>query len=240
MSVEKQVKRVRKVKKTAIELTDYLKAIQENPVEDVVVKVELSNKSQEVHVKQHIDFAVRKTIVESVRDAYFSGGTYDPTYGDSLRDLIIMQIYTDMNFANDFGLFEKFKYCNSGAYGAICDAYPAEVNDVISDIDKLVDVELEKISIPVQQESFYFACSNLVDSLSQLISGLSSFLDAAQESLSGVDATDVKDLISALSFIGKQDEKKVAKAILNFQQEKAKRSEKVAVKGPSDEDVPRI
>ena len=47
----------------------------------------------------------------------------------------------------------------------------------------------------------------------------------------------MKELISAMNFAGKADEGRVAKAVLDFQREKEKRT---AVKAERDSDVPHI
>lgn len=232
-------KKVRKSRKGAAKtkMSPMIEVLGKQHKEPLELHFNISDKDFTVLVKQHINYSARSAIIPRVEDMFFPEGIYDPMYGESLLEFIIMQIYTDLDFNNDFNVFDAFKYEHGDIYTEIKINLPHEVSDLHRSVHDMVNALIDAHNIPEQQKVFYDNAVSLCVGLKGVSDSLIGVLNSAQESLHGVNQEDMKELISAMSFAGKVDESKVAKAVLDFQREKEKR---VAVKAERDANVPHI
>lgn len=235
---EKKVKRVRKTEKAPLVSPCLAKLNSEN-IDPITITFNIGEETFDVHVKQHVDFAGRSAIIDKLEDIYCPVGGLDEMYGDSLIEFLLMQVYTDLEFVGDFNLFDRFRYEHSDIYNLVTNAYPLEVEDLRSSINKeLVNLRKEKV-LSVEEKQYYASASAMYNSLRDVANSIVGFLTNAESTMKDVDVSEIKDLISAMSFAGKADEGRVARAVLDFQREKEKR---VAVKSESEhvESIPHI
>lgn len=232
----KRAKKERKTKSNVI-MSPLITEVNKSQVNPLTIKCCVGDQQFEVNIKRHVDFSTRSAIMDNIENIYFPAGVYDPHYGDELLDFLIIQVYTDLEFANDFEAFDEFVWNAPDIFSDIMDNISFEAITLRRSVKKVVDKLVAEHSIHPAQSMFYADASSLLDSLHGVSDALINVLNSAEKSMSGLGAEDMKELVSAMSFAGKADEGRVAKAVLDFQREKEKR---VAVKAEHDQDVPHI
>lgn len=234
---EKKVKKPRKsaAKEKMSPMIDVLKNQHKDPIE---VHFNIGDKDYTVLVRQHLDYSARSAIMPRVEDMFFPDGIYDPMYGESLLEFIIMQIYTDLDFNHDFYVFDAFRHEHRDIYREIEANFPQEAFDLFGFAYDLRDHLLKLYKVSDQQRAFYDRVITTCDSIKDIADSIVGMLDTASVSLHDVDASSIKDMLSAINYAGKLDDEKVAKAILEFQ--KAKTQKRVAVKADDLPVVPHI
>ena len=232
---EKKAKRTRKVKKVAI--SPILERAKTIDLPDAKLEFDIGDEKYCVSIKQHVDFAARSAIMDNIANIYFPVGVFDPMYGDELLDLLIIQMYTDLEFSDDFDAFDSFIHKMPDVYSEIINAMPYEVRHLRDSIESSLDKMVAERSISVEQKLFYENASSFVSALKDVAESLIGVLETAEKSMEGINMDDMKDLISAMSHMGKTDDARIAKAVLDFQKEKEKR---IPVKAESDEHIPHI
>lgn len=233
---EKKARKTRKPTKAIIKspIVEHACKIQTEPI---ILKFSIDDQDYEVHIKPHVDFAARSAIMDNIESIYFPSGVYDPLYGDALLEYVIMQVYTDLEFANDFEAFDNFRYTHGDIFREITTNMPYEVTELRLTIHNVLGVLLKEHIMPDMQKKFYEKSSSLFDALHVLEESLLSVLNTAESTMHDISTEDMKELVAAMSFAGKTDETRVARAILDFQKEKEKR---VAVKTEPDASIQHI
>lgn len=234
---EKNVNKSRKAVKKGAK-SPMIEVLEKQHKEPLELHFNIGDKDFTVWVKQHIDYSARSAIIPRVEDMFFPEGIYDPMYGESLLEFIIMQIYTDLDFNNDFYAFDAFRHEHSDIYHEIEANLPQEATDLFGFSYDLRDYLLEFYKVSDQQRAFYDRVISTCDSIKDIADSIVGMLDTASVSLHDVDASSIKDMLSAINYAGKLDDEKVVKAILDFQ--KAKAQQRVAVKNDDMPAVPHI
>lgn len=230
-------KKVKKVTKAKAQQSPIVIAARESSNPEKVVSCKIGDQNFDVKIKQHVEFSIRSAIIDNVESIYFPAGSYDPHYGDELLEFLIIQVYTDMEFNNDFESFDELIGKSYEAYELIIDNMPAEAIALIQSAHDIANSLVPAHSMPAAQSVFYDSASIIMDAIRGVADTLTNTLNSAEKSFKGMKADDVRELISAMNFAGKADEGRVAKAVLDFQREKEKR---VAIKAEHDSDVPHI
>lgn len=233
---EKKARKTCKAAK-AIEKSPIVEHVCKMQTEPIVLSFSIDDQDYEVHIKPHVDFASRSAIMDNLESIYFPSGVYDPLYGDALLEYIIMQVYTDLEFSNDFDAFDNFRYTHGDIFREITTNMPYEVTELRLTIHNMLGVLLKEHIMPDVQKKFYENATSFFNGLRGLEESLVNVLNTAETALHDINAEDMKELVSAMSFAGKTDETRVARAILDFQKEKEKR---VAVKTEPDASIPHI
>ena len=232
----KKAKKERKTK-SSVTMSPMITEINKLPVSALAMKCCIGDQEFEVNIKRHVDFSTRSAIMDNIENIYFPSGVYDPHYGDELLDFLIIQVYTDLEFANDFEAFDGFIGNAPDVFSDIMNNIPFEATALRQSVKQVVDKLITEHSIHPAQAMFYADASSLLDSLRGVSNALINVLNSAEKSMGSMGTEDMKELISAMNFAGKADEGRVAKAVLDFQREKEKRT---AVKAERDSDVPHI
>ena len=232
----KKAKKERKTK-SSVTMSPMITEINKLPASALAMKYCIGDQEFEVNIKRHVDFSTRSAIMDNIENIYFPSGVYDPYYGDELLDFLIIQVYTDLEFANDFEAFDEFIGNAPDTFSYIMDNIPFEATALRQSVKQVVDKLITEHSIHPAQAMFYADASSLLDSLRGVSNALINVLNSAEKSIGSMGIEDMKELISAMNFAGKADEGRVAKAVLDFQREKEKRT---AVKAERDSDVPHI
>lgn len=233
---EKKTRKPRKAAK-AITKSPIVEHVCTMKTDPIVLNFSLDDQEYQVHIKSHVDFSSRTAIMENIESIYFPSGAYDPLYGDALLEYIIMQVYTDLEFANDFDAFDNFRYTHGDIFREITTNMPYEVTELRLTIHNMLGVLLKEYMMPDAQRKFYENATSFFNGLRGLEESLVKVLNTAETAMHDISAEDMKELVSAMSFAGKSDETRVARAILDFQKEKEKR---VAVKTEPDASIPHI
>lgn len=186
-------------------------ALQDNPT---TVKVLIDGIEYTVEVKRHVDELTRSVVLEQAEEMYFSDGTYDPNHGNSVLRFILFQLYTGLTFDDNLSYFEKFE--NTWAYKEIIDAMPNEYHRLLDDMKDKVSALKNVYCIPYEEKNMYMTISHLVDGLSKLIDSADVVLQSVAKEVSREDGSSIADIINALKTMNAKDEKKLAKAILEY------------------------
>lgn len=182
--------------------------------------ISIGDESQTVFVKQFVDLTTRSAIIEQAETMYFSNGDYDPYYGELLLDFIIFQTYVGLNFDNDVTVFEKFR--DTDEFSAIAAAYPNQVAELKKTMVDVALALLDRHNLHEDQLAFYQGCSALVESLTNAVTTLNDVLTSAEDAMKAAGPFNAQDMMEALRTLGKKDELKIAMAVLDYQEEKAR------------------
>lgn len=223
----------KKVKKA--KLTDFEKTMMGIEFEPMMIKVAIGEDEFDVEVKQHVDDATRSALVAQTEAMYFPLGEYDPSHGDAVLSFILFQLYTGMTFDNDMDAFEVFK--TTPQYERIYAHFSDEYDTLERNVMHTAKVLCDKYYMPAAEEKFFATCSEFVDNLSETVRSLDLILRATAADIEKSGGVNIKEMFDALQMMSKKDERKIAKAVLDFQEAKKKQA---AEEAPKIVGVPRI
>lgn len=179
MATRKVKKNNTDISKSTPELSVFENAVLETPISDKKCKINIGGNVFDVVVKQHVTCAEQMNLMDCVEMMYFSTGSLNMAVGNALVKMNMLMLYTDLTFANDVELCNKF--IASSAYQDFLDAdiIPMEFYDLEEAIEKKVDYLIRKNSDSPMKTLFY---SNMIDATSTIIDIVKKF-DAAMDAL---------------------------------------------------------
>lgn len=214
-------------------ITKIEKALLSAPVEDKVFSMEHEGETYEIHIKPYLDFATRTGLIQNIEMMYFPEGLYDKNYGDAVLEFVLFQLYTGIDFGGDIEKFDQFAngmiYKRTPAFSNLY--FTEEYYSIKDTIWAMVDYILQVGSVDAERQMFYKNFNELFDALKALIDTADISLSKMAESVQSESGVNIADVITALKDMNTKDEKKIVKAVLDFQEEKAKK-QAVAVKTP--------
>lgn len=216
-------------------LTEFEKFMMDIEYEPTMVDIAIGEHKFSVEVKQHVDRATRSAVIAKTEEMYFPLGEYDPNHGDAVLSFILFQLYTGMTFDNNTDAFETFK--STAAYEKIYAHFPGEYDDLERNVMHKAKILCKKYYMPAVEEKMFTACGDLVFALTEAVGKLDLVLGATAADIGENGAVNIKDMFDALQMMGKKDERKIAKAVLEFQEAKKKQAVEEA---PKIVGVPRI
>lgn len=187
--------------------------------------------SYEIHFRATLDLETRNGLMENVREMYFPAGSYDKNYGDTILEFILFQLYTGITFNNDVVQFDRFMCSDYFRYDvAFEQAYRTEDYCSIKEaVTETVNAMLLEREISIYRESFYKNFNELFDAIHSFVDNADGSLTKMVESMKSEDGASAKMLLEALQQLNAKDEKKIVTAVLDYQENKAKK-QGVAVK----------
>ena len=205
-----------------VELTDVEKMIVDAEPAVINVALKIGEAEQIVAVKQHISSEIRGAIMEQVEPMFYPGGVYDPDHGESVLDFILFQMYTGLTFGDDLDCFERFRLTEQ--YDAIEAVYSEEYYTSRNAAIKKANALKAVYFAPVEQTAMYASVKTVADMLSTVLDSLDAMIKKTTADIEKSGGIDIKEMFDALQMIKGKDEKKIAKAVLDYQEAKAKKA----------------
>lgn len=184
-----------------------------------MTEVILSRNGEEckVMMREHIPAVERTLLMDKVEGLYFIGGEYDPAYGDLSVLFIISRMYTDQDFGDDIDQFELF-----AKETGLQDHLPAEAVELFGYVQEKVDFLVKKRAVSDEASEMYRSVGDAARGIASTMSAITAYLDMAAKSFDGENKVSFDEIASLLKILGRQDEKKITDAIIEYQTEKAK------------------
>lgn len=216
----------KKSEKKIVEMTELtaIEALIKNGdpvVVDVAIKME--EVEQIVHIKQHISGDIRGAIMEQVEAMFYPAGIYDPEHGETVLDFILFQMYTDLTFEDNMDCFERFRLTEH--YDVISEAFSPEYYILRNAAYKKANALKDVYFAPIEQTAMYASVKNVSDMLSSVLDGLDVLIQKTSKDIDANGGINIKEMFDALQMMKGKDEKKIAKAVLDYQEAKAKKAE---------------
>lgn len=205
-----------------VELTDVEKMIVDAEPAVINVALKIGEAEQIVAVKQHISSEIRGAIMEQVEPMFYPGGVYDPDHGESVLDFILFQMYTGLTFGDDLDCFERFRLTEQ--YDAIEAVYSEEYYTSRNAAIKKANALKAVYFAPVEQAAMYASVKIVADMLSTVLDSLDAMIKKTTADIEKSGGIDIKEMFDALQMMKGKDEKKIAKAVLDYQEAKAKKA----------------
>lgn len=195
------------------------------PMEDKIFSIESEDGVCEIHIKPYLDFATREGLIQNIEAMYFPDGTYNKNYGDAVLEFVLFQLYTGIDFGGDIEKFDQFAngniYKRTPAFSNLY--FTEEYYSIKETIWEIVHYILHVGSVDTEQQMFYKNFNELFDAIKTLLDTVDGSLSKMVESVQSESGVTLSEMLSALKDMNAKDEKKIVKAVLDFQEEKAKK-----------------
>ena len=196
------------------------RAADKKPMAEVKMNEVILHRGDEeirVMMREHIPAVERTLLMGKIESLYFIGGEYDPAYGDLSVLFILSRMYTDQDFDDDMDRFELF-----AKETGLQDHLPAEAIELFGYVQEKVDFLVKKRAVSDEAAEMYRSVGEAARGIATTMNAVTACLDMAAKSFEGENKASFDEIASVLKVLGRQDEKKITEAIIEYQAEKAK------------------
>lgn len=179
-----------------------------------------------VDVLQSLPVGFYTAVMKQIVGAYFQEGSFDPYFGRLIIEMVVFSAFTSIDFGNNVDTYKDFRaaycHCPVGVECDIWDIIPEEGKNFLAAVDFKVEQLCKMYFSPVELSQLMTAGREFIEKAESSLDTIEHTLQAFADS-GNADGVSLQDAVDALKSAGKIRERDVAKSVLDFQIEKAKK-----------------